>query len=117
VFVVLLIGAKMQKLTLVRYEIETDCIITAFDCDFVVTTSGDGLWGCEAGRQVHVEGITIIHNVYDSEVYTQVNVAHNSTWDIYTDKGFAKAISEAVGFKVSFTEQGMQEDELASMEC
>ena len=29
---------------------------------------------------------------------------------------FAKAISEIVGFRVDFTEQGMQEDGMASME-
>lgn len=107
----------MQKLTLTRCDIDFDCVINAYACDFVVTTAGDGLWGCEAGRQVHVEGITIVHNVYDGEVYTQVNVAHDSTWDIYTDTGFETAISEAIGFTVRFTEQGMQEDEFASMEA
>ena len=107
----------MQKLTLVRYEIESDCVITEFDCDFTVTTAGDGLWGCEAGRQVKVTGICVVHNVYDETVYTQVNVTHDSEWNIYTDSGFESAISEAVGFSVSFTEQGMQEDGCASMEC
>jgi len=107
----------MQKLTLTRFERDTDSIITDFACDFTVTTAGDGLWGCEAGRRVHCTGITIINNIYDGEVYTMVNVTHDSTWDIYTDTGFEEAISEAVGFAVTFTEQGMQEDELASMEC
>ena len=107
----------MQKLTLTRFERDTDSIITDFACDFTVETAGDGLWGCEAGRVINVSGITIINNIYDGEVYTMVNVTHNSTWDIYTDSGFEEAISEAVGFAVSFTEQGMQEDEFASMEC
>jgi len=107
----------MQKLTLTRFERDTDSIITDFACDFTVETAGDGLWGCEAGRKINVSGITIINNIYDGEVYTMVNVAHDSTWDIYTDSGFETAISEAVGFAVSFTEQGMQEDELASMEA
>jgi hypothetical protein len=107
----------MQKLTLTRFERDTDSIITDFACDFTVETAGDGLWGCEAGRKINVSGITIINNIYDGEVYTMVNVTHDSTWDIYTDTGFEAAISEAVGFAVSFTEQGMQEDEFASMEC
>ena len=107
----------MQKLTLTRFERDTDSIITDFACDFTVETAGDGLWGCEAGRKINVSGITIINNIYDGEVYTMVNVTHDSTWDIYTDSGFEEAISEAVGFAVSFTEQGMQEDELASMEA
>jgi hypothetical protein len=106
----------MQKLELVRYEIDTACVITEFSCAFTVTTAGDGLWGCEAGRQIKVTGISVVHNVYDGEVYTQVNVEHDSTWEIYTDTGFETAISEAVGFTVRFTEQGMQEDECASME-
>lgn len=107
----------MQKLTLVRFERDVDCIITEFDCAFAVTTAGDGLWGCEAGRVVNVSGITIINNIYEQEFYTMVNVAHDSTWDIYTDTAFEEAISNAVGFAVRFTEQGMQEDEFASMEA
>jgi hypothetical protein len=107
----------MQKLTLVRYERVVDCIITEFACDFKVTTAGDGLWGCEAERVINVSGITIINNIYEQEFYTMVNVAHDSTWDIYTDSAFENAISDAVGFAVTFTEQGMQEDNYASMEA
>lgn len=107
----------MQKLTLVRYEIENEGVATEFACDFTVETTGDGLWGCEAGRKVTVTGITVVHDVHDGEVYTRVSVAHDSEWNIYTDKGFERAISEAVGFNVGFTEQGMQEDGYASMEC
>ncbi len=107
----------MQKLTLVRFERDVDCIITEFDCAFAVTTAGDGLWGCEAGRKVNVTGITVINNIYEQEFYTMVNVQHDSTWDIYTDSSFENAISDAVGFAVTFTEQGMQEDNYASMEA
>lgn len=107
----------MQKLTLVRFERDVDYITTTFDCNFTVTTAGDGLWGCEAGRVINVTGICIINNIYEQEYYTQVNVTHDSTWDIYTDSAFETAISEAVGFAVSFTEQGMQEDNYASMEA
>ncbi len=104
-------------LTLVHTEIE-DCVtIKRYACDFIVETAGDGLWGCEAGRVINVTGICIINNIYEQEYYTQVNVTHDSTWDIYTDTGFETAISEAVGFAVSFTEQGMQEDNYASMEA
>ncbi len=105
----------MQKLTLVRYERDVDCIITEFACAFTVTTAGDGLWGCEAKRKINVSGITIINNIYEQEFYTMVNVQHDSTWDIYTDSGFEEAISDAVGFAVTSTEQGMPEDELASL--
>ena len=107
----------MQKLTLTRFEKDADSIVTDFACDFTVETAGDGLWGCEAGRRVHCTGITIINNVYDGEIYTMVNVTHNSEWDIYTDSAFEEAISEAVGFDVTFTEQGMQDTNFASMEA
>lgn len=107
----------MQKLTLASFEKDTDYTVQHFNCDFVVSTAGDGLWGCERGRKVHVTGISVVTNAYDGELYVQVNVTHDSTWDIYTDSAFAQAISEALGFKVGFTEQGMQDDGLASMEC
>ncbi len=107
-----------KQITLVETEQDDNAVIKRYDCDFVVETAGDGIWGCEAGRKVHVTGITVIeHTFEDGDTWTQVNVTHDTTWDIYTDKGFEAAISEAVGFAVGFTEQGMQEDEFASMEA
>jgi hypothetical protein len=55
-------------------------------------------------------------NDEEDDSYRSVTVEHDGPWDIYTDSGFEKAISELVGFEVGFTEQGMQEDGLASME-
>ncbi len=105
-------------LTLVSTEIEEGVTIKRYACDFIVETAGDGLWGCEAGRKINVKGITIIEEQYDEdEHWVQVNVEHDTTWEIYTDSAFETAISEAVGFAVSFTEQGMQEDNYASMEA
>ena len=106
----------MQKLTLASYNADADCVAVTFNCNFNVVTAGDGLWGCEAGRVVNVTAICVIHNTYDDTICTQVNVTHNSTWDIYTDSAFANAISNAVKFNVDFTEQGMQEDNYASLE-
>ncbi len=105
-------------LTLVHTDVE-DCVtIKRYACDFIVETAGDGLWGCEAGRKVNVRGVTVIEEQYDEdEHWVQVNVEHDSTWDIYTDTAFESAISDAVGFAVRFTEQGMQEDNYASMEA
>jgi hypothetical protein len=107
----------MQKLTLASYEVDEDYVAVNYSCNFTVTTAGDGLWGCEAGRKVHVTNICVLHNAYEDNITTQVNVTHNSTWDIYTDTAFAAAISDALGFAVSFTEQGMQDDNYASMEA
>ena len=106
-----------QKLTFKGMEVDSDYTAVDFSCNFVVTTAGDGLWGCEAGRKITVTGINVVTNAYDDNVSVMVNVAHDSTWDIYTDSGFEDAISKALGFAVSFTEQGMQEDEYASMEA
>jgi hypothetical protein len=103
-------------LKLERFIVESDCTIADYACDFTVTTAGDGLWGCEEGRKVHVTGIGVVTSAFEDEVILQVNVAHNSTWDIYTDSGFENAISEVLGLRVQFTEQGMQEDNFASME-
>jgi hypothetical protein len=107
----------MTKLKFCEFEKENDMVTVRFDCDFTVTTAGDGLWGCEAGRKVRVSAIDIVTTAYNDEVCVSVNVMHNSEWDIYTDSAFESAISEAVGFKVRFTEQGMQDDGFASMEC
>jgi hypothetical protein len=72
------------------------------------------MWGDTEGRAVHVTGIVVYE--YDSGMNTMIYVKHNSTWDIYTDKGFEAAISAALGYDIQFTEQGMQEDYYASME-
>ena len=108
----------MQTLRLVSISKEADCVAYDFNCDFVVLTAGDGLWGCEAGRRVRVTGIHILHNSWtEGSIASSVHVAHDTTWDIYTDTAFERAISDAIGFSVGFTEQGMQEDNLASMEA
>jgi hypothetical protein len=36
---------------------------------------------------------------------------------MYTDSGFTDVVSELLGFEVSYTEQGMQDDGMASLEC
>jgi len=107
----------MSKLTFSSFEKHSDMTTVRFDCDFFVTTAGDGLWGCEAGRKVRVFTIDVSTTASGDEVDVQVSVGHDSDWDIYTDTAFERAISYALGFTVHFTEQGMQDDELASMEA
>ena len=94
---------------------------------FTVELAGDSRWDYEGPGTVRVEGIQIDYCAPDSyeEVpegtpgarVFHIGVAHNTTWDIYTDTGFERAISRVLGFKVWFTEAGMQQDESASMEC
>jgi hypothetical protein len=83
------------------------------DREFTVECKGDSLWGDTAGRSVRVTQIVVDE---DEDGYKHILVRHDSDWDIYTDTGFESAISAALGYSVSFTEQGMQEDGLASME-
>jgi len=92
---------------------EDDVTETVYDCDFVAACNGTSIWGDTAGKQVQVSGIC----VREEDGYKSVNVTHNADWTIYTDKGFAAAISRALGYDVDFTEQGMQEDCFASMEA
>ena len=86
----------------------------------------DSIWDedKENPKQVMVKSITV-ENPYEpggfldddeDDGYRQVNVEHDGPWHIYTDSGFEKAISGMVGFNVDFTEQGMQQDGMASME-
>ena len=95
-------------------QIDANETAERYTADFTVTLAGDGLWGAEAGRVVHVTGATVIR---EGNAVQHVSVTHNSTWDIYTDTAFEHAISDALGFTVFFTEQGMQDNAYASMEC
>lgn len=89
------------------------------------TTTGDGFWDCEAGRTVTITGFNVQRYTaeeareWDVEegAIAHVTVAHDSTWDVYTDTGFRDAAREVTGIKdLEFTEQGMQDNGLASME-
>ena len=110
----------MQKLTLVRVEHDSDSIVHEYKCNFKVELAGDSLWDCTLD-EVTVKGITVVYSVDDDGgYYTTVNVRHDGgdeSWRMYTDTGFESAISDALGFDVCFTEQGMQDDNYASMEC
>ena len=84
-----------------------------------VTLAGDSIWDRrgENPEFVTVTDYTISEPEYDEgETYRHVSVKHDGPWSIYTDTGFEKTISDMIGFEVSFTEQGMQEDGIASME-
>jgi len=70
---------------------------------FKVQLAGDSIWGYEGPQTVTVTDIS----VYTDEDYKMIDVAHDTTWEIYTDTGFEAAISKALGYDVTFTEQGM----------
>jgi hypothetical protein len=103
-------------LKLAHVEIDSTYVTYNFDCDFKAKCDGSSIWDDTTDKEVHVTGISVTHNTYDETFSTSVYVQHDSNWEIYTDRGFEAAISNALGFEVQFTEQGMQEDNLASME-
>ena len=80
---------------------------------FTVTLAGDSIWGYEGPQTITVSDIA----VYEDEDYKMIDVVHDTTWEIYTDTGFEAAISKALGYEVQFTEQGMQQNSMASMEA
>jgi hypothetical protein len=114
----------MLKLTNKTVEIERDedlqetCTVTEYAVEGTVKLAMDSIWDYTGSDTVRVEGIQVRHTVYEDDMSDSimVNVEHDATWDIYTDSGFEAAISAALGFDVTFTEQGMQDDNYASME-
>ena len=87
--------------------------------------AGDGYWGAEAGRSVTITGFEVqYYDADEAEDYgveeggiSHVTVNHDSTWDVYTDSAFVAAAQHVTGIAdLDFTEQGMQEDNHASME-
>ena len=94
---------------------------------FTVTLAGDSIWEYEGPSTVTVTAINLYYanedwdpveaNAEDAQL-SHITVEHDTDWRIYTDSGFERAITEALGLgeRVMFTEQGMQEDNLASME-
>ena len=115
-----------NKLTLASTETNTDSISTTYDCNVEVQLAGDSIWDCE------IEAVTVtsihIHEQWwdeldgDSSIHITVcynvngDTEYEDSWRLYTDTGFADAISTLLGTEVMFTEQGMQEDGYASME-
>ena len=94
--------------------------ITEHSVTGTVQLAGDSIWGYTGPSTVDVTGVQVVETRYadePAEVYTSVNVTHNTTWDIYTDSAFENAISNLLGFAVQFTEQGMQDDNYASLEA
>ena len=92
---------------------------TTYEVEGNVKLAMDSIWDYNGSDTVAVKSIQVIETV-DSEDndynYTMVNVEHDATWNIYTDSGFENAISKTLNMDVSFTEQGMQDDNYASME-
>jgi len=99
--------------------------VTTYMVEGTVELAMDSLWDYKGKSTVTVTEIRV-------ERYTEekiadwakdkttddvclVKVKHGAGWNIYTDSGFKKGISELLGFEVNFTEQGMQLNKHAHM--
>ena len=103
--------------------VDGDCTHTRYECEGYAQCNGTSIWDYDGDLKVAVSAIDIFEEDYsgDGDISTMIYVAHTANgtgdWRIYTDKGFEDSISTALGFDVTFTEQGMQDDGVASMEC
>jgi hypothetical protein len=107
------------------HSLETDeeRTITRYECNVRAKLQGNSIWECVLSPEddIRIKQIAIIHRLEDGDsrewdyVYVAYTVNGQSTsealmdsWTIYTDSGFEQTVSTLVGYKVSFTEQGMQ---------
>lgn len=114
-----------SRLTLVKKEEDDGIVSEHYTCSVEVTLAGDSIWDCTLDK-VTVTNISVNRGVDGGhwDGYLHVGVAYTvdgsddveDSWRMYTDSGFERAISELLGFEVGFTEQGMQDDNYASME-
>jgi hypothetical protein len=89
-----------------------------------IPLAGDSIWMNRAGEDetqidsVHVSTISVRIGDEDDEDDNTISVyaEHDGPYQIYTDSGFEKAISDIIGYEVGFSEQGMQEDGQAHLE-
>jgi len=114
-----------NKLTLVGRQQEGDTLSTEYKCTRTVVLAGDSIWDCTL-KTVCITSIHIAETDYDGDgdISTHIGVVYTvdgatdveDSWRLYTDTGFASVVSMLLGTDVSYTEQGMQDNNYASME-
>ena len=115
-----------DKLTLVNVTQEDETTSTEYKCNVAVQLAGDSIWDC-AITDIVITGIHIHTTQWDEDedasctyIYVCYTVDGSDevegSWRMYTDTGMEAAVSELLGTGVMFTEQGMQENNVASME-
>lgn len=113
----------LKNKTVREYCDDTDmvCTVSRYEAEGFAECDGSSIWGYEGDLSVPVTAIEVYEEDYgDGDGSTLVYVEHRAggtgDWTIYTDRGFERSISEALGFEVQFTEQGMQDYGTASLE-
>ena len=109
-------------LTLTETIQDEDCTTKRYTCNEVVELDGSSIWGCTLTEVIVTDVIVNEYEDYkDIAVYYTVDGVDGElvedSWTMYTDRGFEQGISSLLGYSVGFTEQGMQENGRASMEC
>ena len=118
-----------EQLKLVGVTKTDDTTNTEYKCNVEVQLAGDSIWDCDIKTvtitSIHIadtqwnddENSGVDNSVHIGVVYNvNGNEDYEESWRIYTDSGFEAAVSELLGTDVCFTEQGMQDDNYASME-
>ena len=115
-----------KQLTQKEVETDEDFVNTTYTCDVEIQLAGDSIWDCNLDK-VQLKTICISEGVAggDYDGYITINAyyevdgddEYEDSWRMYTDSGFTDAVSELLGYEVSYTEQGMQDDGMASLEC
>lgn len=118
-----------EQLKLVGVTKTDDTTNTEYKCNVEVQLAGDSIWDCDIKTvtitSIHIadtqwnddENSGVDNSVHIAVVYNvNGNEDYEESWRIYTDSGFEAAVSELLGTDVCFTEQGMQDDNYASME-
>jgi hypothetical protein len=110
-----------RQLTQKDVTSDDDSTTTHYTCNERVVLAGDSLWDCTL-TEVTVTDICVT----EFEDFKSINVYYDvdgvegteveDSWTMYTDTGFESAISELLGYTVAFTEQGMQDNGIASLE-
>jgi len=115
------VNAVSKSLTLVNTVADEDTVSYSFSCNEQVTCSGAQYsWDyTAAGDVVTVTGINVHVTKYDDEdeYYTVNATLADDEQMVYTDEAFARAISALLNMAVDYTEQGMQDYGLVSMEA
>jgi hypothetical protein len=108
----------MLKITNKTVERDDDegTTFTSYDLEGSAVLAQDSIWEYDYAKHGDTVRVTHIGVTEYDDSERSIYVTHEAGWRIYTDTGFEQAISEVLGFDVAFTEQGMQDDELASME-
>jgi DNA-binding beta-propeller fold protein YncE len=109
-----------KSLTLVNTVQDEDTVGYSFSCNEQVTCSGAQYsWDYTAdGDVVTVTGINVyVANDGNDEYYTVNVTLADDEQMVYTDEAFARAISALLNMDVDYTEQGMQDYGLVSMEA